>query len=336
LTITTPTTSSTADDVTLHLSAVDVLELVNVDLAREAADVAARAAAGAYTTRAEMQVAGTSFRVLVGAIPSLDLLGYKQFHVADEVVRYVCHLFELSSGRPTAMVDGQHVTGYRTSASAAVAVAGIFAPGTPLRVAIVGSGLEARHGLAAVAAARTVASARVFSPSPSSREAFAREMSAELGIPVTAADTVAEAAEGCDLVYAGTDSRGRVVVELGDLPGVRMLVTVGSTIPAQRETAADVFGAASLLVVDTPDAFHASGDLIAAYDRPPAHLSLGELISGESALPEGLLIYKSIGSAEQDVVLASYLSQLAVERGYGTQVKAVSTGRLLSQGRAEK
>jgi len=152
-----------------------------------------------------MQVTGTSFRVLAGAIPSLDLLGYKQFHVANEVVRYACHLFELSSGRPIAIVDGQHVTGYRTAASAAVAVGGVFDPGTAVRVAIVGSGLEARHGLAAVAAVRPVASATVFSPNPTSRDSFAREMAAELGIPVTAASTVAEAAAGCDLVYAATD-----------------------------------------------------------------------------------------------------------------------------------
>jgi len=309
---------------------------VNVNLAREAAEIAARAAAGAHTTRAEMQVTGTSFRVLAGAIPSLDLLGYKQFHVANEVVRYACHLFELSSGRPIAIVDGQHVTGYRTAASAAVAVGGVFDPGTAVRVAIVGSGLEARHGLAAVAAVRPVASATVFSPNPTSRDSFAREMAAELGIPVTAASTVAEAAAGCDLVYAATDSRGRVVVERGDLHGVRMLVTVGSTIPIQRETAAAVFGAAASLVVDTRDAFAASGDLIAAYDQPPKFLSLGELISVDSAMPGGLIIYKSIGSAEQDLVLASCLAELAVERGFGTRVKAVSTGRLLSKGRARK
>jgi len=113
-------------------------------------------------------------------------------------------------------------------------------------------------------------------------------------------------------------------------------VTVGSTIPIQRETAAAVFGAAASLVVDTRDAFAASGDLIAAYDQPPKFLSLGELISVDSAMPGGLIIYKSIGSAEQDLVLASCLAELAVERGFGTRVKAVSTGRLLSKGRARK
>lgn len=334
MSITSPSTQAgPADEVVLHLSAADVSALVNTDLAREAASAAAIAAADAHTTRAEIQTTGASFRVLVGAIPSLNLLGYKQFHVADEVVRYVCHLFELSSGRPISMVDGQFITGYRTAAASAVAVGEVFDPHTPLRVAIVGSGLEARHGLAAVAAVRPVASATVFSPNPASRASFASAMSAQLGIPVTPASSVAEAAAGCDLVYAATDSRGRVVVERDDLIGVRMLVTVGSTIPVQRETSASTFAAAALLVVDTPDAFTSSGDLIAADGATAPHVSLGELVSGDLDLPSGLIVYKSIGSAEQDLVLASRLSDLAVERGFGTRVRAVSTGRLLSQGK---
>jgi alanine dehydrogenase len=319
----------------LHLSAEEVASLVDCKVAYDAALTAALADPGPVTGRTEIQSNGTSLRVLVGALPSLDVIGYKQFHVAGEVVRYLCHPFELSTGRPIAILDAQHVTGFRTAASSAVAVGAVFEAAHALDVAVVGSGLEARHGLEAVASAQKVRSARVYSPNPVRREAFAEEMSEVLGLPVDAADSVAAAARNVDLVYAATDSRREVVVGLDEIEDAKMLVTVGSTIPTQRETAAEVFRRADRLIVDTPDAFSASGDLIAAYpQQQPRSLSLKDALADESAVAGELVVYKSIGSAEQDLVLAAQVVSLAAGRGVGTRRSSLSAERMLSKGSA--
>jgi alanine dehydrogenase len=322
----------------LTLSAAEVEELLTLEVAHDAAVIAAKAAPEAITGRTELEPPGGMFRVLVGAIPALDLVGYKQFHVANGRVRYLCHLFEMSTGRPTAVLDAQHITAYRTSGSAAAAVQAFFGSEEALEVAVAGSGAEARHGLRAVAAAVTVRTARVFSPNPGRREAFATDMSAELGIEVTAAESVAEATRGCDLVYAGTDSGGRIVIEAGDLDAsVRMLVTVGSTVPPQRETAPELLQGAAVLVVDTPDVFTSSGDMIAAFPAGPRdHVLLGDWLESPVRDPGGLAVYKSIGSAEQDLVLAWRVATLAAERGVGTPAVSVSTERVLSKGLASR
>jgi alanine dehydrogenase len=318
----------------LNLSAAEVADLLTVEIAHEAAVVAAEVAPDVISGRTELEIEDGMFRMLAGAIPALDVVGYKQFHAAQGMVRYLCHLFELSTGRPIAIMDAQHITGYRTAGSAAAAVQAFFGATEPVAVAIVGSGAEARHGLKALAAAISISSVRVFSPNPGRREAFAADMSAALGREVSAAASVAEAARGCDLVYAGTDSGGRVVIEAGDLDqSVRMLVTVGSTIPPQRETAPAVFEGAARLVVDTPDVFTSSGDMIAAFaGEPPAFTRLGEWLAAPETGADGLVVYKSIGSAEQDLVLAWRVASLAAERGVGTHVPPVSTERVLSKG----
>jgi ornithine cyclodeaminase/alanine dehydrogenase-like protein (mu-crystallin family) len=163
-------------------------------------------------------------------------------------------------------------------------------------------------------------------------------MSAELGVEVSAAESVADATRGCDLVYAGTDSGGRIVIAAGDLDaGVRMLVTVGSTVPPQRETAPEILQGAAVLVADTPDVFTSSGDMIAAFPEDPRdHVLLGDWLASPVSDPGGLLVYKSIGSAEQDLVLAWRVAALAAERGVGARVPSVSTERVLSKGLASR
>ena len=61
------------------------------------------------------------------------------------------------------------------------------------RVALFGSGKQARTNLEGVACVRTIKRACVFSPNPSHRKAFAVEMSGKLGFEVIPASSPEEA-----------------------------------------------------------------------------------------------------------------------------------------------
>jgi ornithine cyclodeaminase/alanine dehydrogenase-like protein (mu-crystallin family) len=147
-------------------------------------------------------------------------------------------------------------------------------------------------------------------------------MTGELGLPVLAAGSVRDCLDGADLGYSATTSRGAVVIGSGDLEGLRMLATIGSTNPQQREVAGDVFGAADDFVLDTHDALTASGDLVeaAASASLPEVTLLGDFLG--RAPRDGFVIYKSIGGAEQDLILAYDVLTRARERGMGTIAEA--------------
>lgn len=313
----------------IAVDSTDIERHIGFDLAVEAAEEAAAAIARGevVTRRMTLPYENGWMRVMGALVPSLDTFGYKEFHLSgDGTVRYAIHLFGISDGRPIGVVDGAHVTPLRTAAAAAVACAGFFESGDSIRLAVVGSGTEARSGVRALNSVLTIKDVRVTSRSQENRDRCAAFVSEDTGLPTTSVGTVAEAVGGADLVYAATNSGGQVVLTRDDLRQVPFVASIGSTLPSQRELGGDVLTGASRVVVDTWDVLEESGDAIEA-------LGLGldrdrVLLLGE-ALPEpdegGQVVYKSIGSPEQDVVLARRILDAAERSGeFGRRIEPLS------------
>ena len=207
-----------------------------------------------------------------------------------------------------------------------------WAGGTNVRVGVIGSGEEAREGLRALAGAVRVTQAAVFSPTQNNREAFATEMTAELDLEVLSASSQLDAIAGCEVVYVATSSHNEPLLRAEDVGGVGILAAIGSTQPIHRELAGGVFLAAARTVVDTPDATHESGDCIEAASlgwAPSAALLLGDYLRQDPATNDGLTIFKSIGSVEQDLVLAHHLLVSARESQNGVLVQDVASLRVM-------
>ena len=317
----------------LLLSGDDVDRLATMPLALVAAEEAARLVARGDIVTGRVQVNGPVawMRVLAGMVTELDLLGYKEFHRVGRHVRYHVHLYRESTGEILGVVDGRRITSLRTAATAAVAVKH-WAGGTNVRVGVIGSGEEAREGLRALAGAVRVTQAAVFSPTQNNREAFATEMTAELDLEVLSASSQLDAIAGCEVVYVATSSHNEPLLRAEDVGGVGILAAIGSTQPIHRELAGGVFLAAARTVVDTPDATHESGDCIEAASlgwSPSAALLLGEYLRQDPATNDGLTIFKSIGSVEQDLVLAHRLLVSARESQNGVLVQDVASLRVM-------
>lgn len=316
----------------LLLNGQDVDALATMPVALAAAEEAARLVVQGNIVTGRVQVNGpvSWMRVLAGTISDLDLLGYKEFHRVGRDVRYHVHLFRESTGEILGVVDGRRITSLRTAATAAAAVRH-WASGRELRVGLIGSGEEAREGLRAIVGATTVTSAKVFSPTVANRRAFAVEMAEELDLPVSAVDEVPDAIAGCDVVYVATSSHHEPFLSAQDLIGVGLLAAIGSTQPVHRELRGDVFLAASRTVVDTADATHESGDCLEAsslgWDASSAEL-LGAYL-GRPASDEGMTIFKSVGSVEQDLVLAYHLINTAQQFQSGVWVSDVASLRVM-------
>jgi alanine dehydrogenase len=305
----------------------DVTRLVSVhDTLDAARDAAIEAAAGRISTaRSSVRWDTGEVRVLQAAAPGLDLFGFKQFHYVDDIgVRYSVHVFRTSDGVPLGVVDAATLTPLRTAATAAVAVEALVG-GSDAALALIGSGTEARAGLRALAEVVRLTSVTVTSRRPINREAFAADMSSELGIEIRVADTAREAIAGADIAYAATQSQGSIVLADDDLGNLSLLVSIGSTMPNQRELAGDIFRRSATVIVDTPDALRDSGDLIEAVEEgfdPASVRRLGDVLAQpRPSVPlASRTVFKSIGSADQDLVLAALVLRRAQENDAGRQV----------------
>lgn len=270
---------------------------------------------------------GVWLRCLSAISPGGGHMGCKLIAASTRARRasYLISLFDQQTMELAALIDGNQITAIRTAATAAVAVDAL-APRRPLRVAMIGSGFEARWQLNALHAVRDIASVAVYSPTPASRQRFASDFQRLPGIEVVAADTPQLAIEGADVIVCAARSRDESPVLRGEWlrPGATV-VSIGSTLPEQREVDVDVIRRAGLIVADMVDEVaHDTGDMLAAARDGVAFggklHSLSNLIGGRLP-PRGagdIVVYKSVGSALQDVVIAEMLLKRARAAGLGT------------------
>jgi alanine dehydrogenase len=259
------------------------------------------------------------------AVPSVGrYMGAKIFGGGrSKAVNYVVVLFDQASGEIAAFVDGHVLTAYRTAATSAVAVDRL-APAGPAGLAVLGSGLEARNHVRAISTVRTLSSVSVFSPTARNREAFAESVTDSLGVPCQSFDSAERAVQGATIVVAAARSVDESPILHGRwLESGMMVVSIGSTVPEQREIATDVIEKSDLIVCDMVDeVVHETGDMIAARDA--GIVLTGKILSLDAAMSRDsdmriqsarLPLFKSVGSALQDVAAAELALDLAIADG---------------------
>lgn len=266
---------------------------------------------------------GFWLRGLCAVSPSGEYMGCKLIAASPKIRRasYLVSLFDQRTMELSALIDGNRITDIRTAATSVVA-ADALCPARALRVAVIGSSTLARNTLQALAAVRTVAAVRVFSPTPASRERFAAEFKASHGFDIAATESPQAAVQGADLVLCAARSRDESPVFLGEWlePGM-VVVSVGSTLPEQREVDVTTLQRATLIVADmVEEIVHDTGDALeaikAGVDVAAKTVGLADVLSGKAAgrrSASDIVIYKSVGSALQDVVTAEMLLRKAKE-----------------------
>lgn len=268
---------------------------------------------------------GFWLRGLCAISPSGEYFGCKLIAASPKIRRasYLISLFDQRTMAFAALIDGNQITDIRTAATAIVAVDALAKAG-PLRVAVIGSSTLARNSLQALAAVREIAAVRVFSPTPASRERFADAFRQSHGLDITAAESAPSAVDGADVVLCAARSRDESPVLLGEWlqPGM-VVVSVGSTLPEQREVDVQAMRCATRIVADmVEEVVHETGDALeasrAGVDVAGKTVALGDVLAGRVAgrqSPEDILVYKSVGSALQDVVTAEMLLRKARASG---------------------
>ena len=215
----------------------------------------------------------------------------------------------------------------RRTAAVSAAAARVLARPQAARLALLGSGVQAKSHLEALRLVRRLTEVRVWSPTPRHREAFAREESGRWGLPVEAVASAEEAARDADLIVTATSSRTAVLHGAWLSPGAHVSA-VGAPRPDWRELDAAAVARASVFVDSLAGARVESGDLIQAEKEgaiAPDHSrgEIGAVFAG--AIPgrmhdDEITLFKSLGMAVEDVATAQHVFRRAREAGIGTQV----------------
>jgi ornithine cyclodeaminase/alanine dehydrogenase-like protein (mu-crystallin family) len=274
---------------------------------------------------------GAWLRSLTATPPHCRYMGAKLIAASPPARRasYLIALFDRDTTELAALMDGNNVTASRTAATSALAV-DHMAPRRPLSVAVVGSGVEARNHVFAISAVRTFRGVAVFSPTKQNRGRLADEISATIG-GGRAVSTAEEAVAGADLVIAAARSWDESpTVEGAWLAPRATVVSIGSTLPEQREVDVDVIRRAAVIVADVPaEVASETGDMIAAatagVDIASKLVSLEAVVREPLVVrrdPAAVVLYKSVGSARQDITVAELCLERARALGLGSRMNS--------------
>jgi ornithine cyclodeaminase/alanine dehydrogenase len=282
-----------------------------------------------YPQRTMARSRSAWLRILSGVAAETGYMGAKMIAVSltSKRASYLIPLFDQRSAELVALLDANSITGYRTAATSALA-ADLLSVAGPLDVAVIGSGFEAKNHLRALTAVRELNEVRVFSPREESRARFVDEL-ADLPVTILSAMSAEAAVSGASLVVCAARSRDESPTLHGAWlrPGVTV-VSIGSTLPEQREVDPDVLDRADVVVADmVEEVLHDTGDLIAAraagIDPAAKTTSLADVASGRHpgrSTPDQVVVYKSVGAAMQDIAVASRCALVAEQRGVGFQL----------------
>jgi ornithine cyclodeaminase/alanine dehydrogenase-like protein (mu-crystallin family) len=228
-------------------------------------------------------------------------------------------LYSLKDGELLALLDGRLITDLRTGAASGVAARRVPVK-APVTVGVIGSGNQARTQLESLAAVYKIDSASVYSPTAANRQAFARAMSARLGFAVTPVDSAEAAARGNAVVATASNARTAEPIVRGEwLKDCRLLCAVGNTRREFAEADVQCFRDAALVIMDSHHALEEAGELRRAVEAgalPVAkQATLAQIVTGTAQVPtEGLVTFKSVGMALQDLALAARYYELLKAR----------------------
>ena len=218
-------------------------------------------------------------------------------------------------GRLAAVViDGGLLTELRTAAAGALA-ASLLARESLSQVCVVGAGGQARFQVEALLGVRPVERVVVWARRTSAASACADELTARFGVPASAAEDLAAAVRGSDLVVTVTPST-LPLIRSGWLARGTHLTAVGSDMPGKQEVEAAVLRDADIVVADSPAVARVNGELQHATDVDAVALGLLPRRQGS----DDVTVCDLVGIGVQDAAVASLAVSRAVERGIGARI----------------
>jgi alanine dehydrogenase len=238
-------------------------------------------------------------------------------------------LLDPETGAVMALLDGRYITEARTAAVSAVSARHMARAQTKeaTKLAILGSGVQARSHLEALALVCRLADVRVWSPTAASRERFAREMALHTSAPIRVTDSARDAVDEANVIVLATASPVPVV-ESGWVAEGTHICAVGACRPDVREMDGALVASARLIVDSRAGALTEAGDVVLAMNEGrfgTDHLvgELGEVVAGRVAgrtSEREITVFKSLGMAVEDVAAAELAWRRAAETGLGRAI----------------
>ena len=213
-------------------------------------------------------------------------------------------VFDTATGRRLALLDGPTVTARRTAAMTMLGIE-TLAQKKPTSVLIIGTGAQAAEHADALIEYFGVSELQIAGITVAAAQAFAdalKQRHAHLNVQAHAAESIKHEAPETDVIIALTTSRVPVIPKV--IAPHTLAVGVGAFKPDMAEFPPELLHARAIIVDDVDGAKHEAGDLIQAGVDWNGVTGLAHILSGKTARPSQVPVFKTVGQAAWDLAAA--------------------------------
>ncbi|MCK5147051.1 hypothetical protein KAR48_09865 [bacterium] len=258
---------------------------------------------------------------------SIKMLTQKNGYTVPGVptITGVVMLLDNTSGEILALMDGETITAMRTGAASGLATQCLSREASEV-LALFGCGSQGKTQVEAVAAVREIKKIWLFDTVPESAKHFMQEMQPRLAAHMALAPDLSVLKEA-DIICTATNSTMPLFDKTVLKPGVH-INAIGSFKPTMRELHPEVVRSARVYLDDAAACLNESGDLVGLFatEEDRDRIVQGEIgayllnqIEGR-VTPQDVTLFKSVGNAIQDFVVARKIYMKSKEEGFGRDI----------------
>ncbi|HYD71928.1 MAG TPA: ornithine cyclodeaminase family protein, partial [Candidatus Binatia bacterium] len=263
---------------------------------------------------------GRLFGSMPGGLGGRNVFGAKLISVFPENFakgvqshQGVVVLFDGENGAPVCILHAGAITAIRTAAASAVATDAL-ARKDATRLAILGYGEQAHTHARAISKVRELEAITVWGRSPDLAATYARDVEAELGIPVTPALTVRACVVDADIVCTVTAAKEPILEGKWLRPGAHVNI-VGSSYAGPVEVDSDLVARARFIADSREGVLAQGAEFLRAKEAGligDDHIAgeIGQVLAGDIEGRQNetqITAYKSLGHIVQDLASACAL-----------------------------
>lgn len=236
---------------------------------------------------------------------------------------------DVETGEPLAMLEGSYLTILRTGAVSGLATKHLSNPGSS-RLCVIGTGRQASGLIDAILSVRDIRELCLYNRTQHKADELANEIRNKYknAPKINIFQNSDQATEGADIIVTATNSHEPVITENSIKKGMH-INAVGAFKTTMQEIPSSVLTRINKVVVESRKAaLEEAGDLVipikeGRFSPDQIYGELGEIVnqkkSGRQTKDE-ITLFKSVGLAAMDVVIAKKIYDRALEKGIGQYV----------------
>ena len=316
-------------DSPIWITEADVVHLINLPDAINALEhtlsLEAQDNAASMPKTHLMVGSNDAMHAIGGAVSVEGICGFKTWINVQGKSETTMTLFSLRDGACLGVVEATALGQMRTASVTGVGTKRLAHSGADT-MGIIGTGKQSLPQIAAVHAVRPLKEVRVFSRNRQTRQSFAENVTASLGIQTISVDTLEEAIKDSPLVTLITNSTEAFLTSDMLAKGSH-LNAMGAIVPSRVEFTDDVFNRADLISVDSIQSVRdLSTEFRAHYGEDDNAWkdvqTIASVISENKTRPDGadITLFKAMGMGLSDLALAIEVLKRARSENRGHKV----------------